>query len=102
MNNPSTIEWDTKANLARVSGEICFSSVPSLLQQAETIFAMKVALVFDFMGVTRGDSAGLALLIHWAREAEKNKKTIMFQHVPAQILAIAEASDVRELLPIKD
>ena len=102
MNNSSIIEWDTKADLARVSGEICFGSVQSLLEQAENIFETHMSLNIDFMGVTRGDSAGLALLIHWAREAKKSNKTIVFQHVPAQILAIAETSDVRELLPIKD
>ncbi|HEB99345.1 MAG TPA: STAS domain-containing protein, partial [Thiotrichales bacterium] len=51
-------------------------------------------------GVGRADSAGLALLVEWMREARRQGREIRFLGMPAQMSAIAEVSGLSELLPV--
>ncbi|MCW8983134.1 MAG: STAS domain-containing protein, partial [Gammaproteobacteria bacterium] len=56
-------------------------------------------LTIDLGGVSRGDSAGLALLIHWVRELRGTGRYLSFIHTPAHLMRLAEASDLTEILP---
>ncbi len=51
-----------------LQGDLGFESVPALLQQAGISMRGKQHLRVDLKGVTRADSAGLALLVEWLRE----------------------------------
>jgi phospholipid transport system transporter-binding protein len=99
MTEPYSINFDSKDNLFHVAGELTFATVNELLEQAPALFESHPKLNIDFTKVTRSDSAGLALLIDWMRLAKTNSKEIMFYNIPAQMLAIANASGVDELLP---
>ncbi len=78
-------------NHYRVTGPLTFGTVPALQ-------TMSVANVVDLSGVTHADSAGLALLIEWRREAQANGAQLAYVNVPAQLLALAHACYVAELL----
>ena len=93
------LESDGQGNI-RVSGELSFVTIPSLAPSYNDIFNDNTNIVIDLGGVTRADSAGVALLIEWQREAMQHKQTLRFEHVPAQILAIARVSGVDELLSL--
>ncbi len=85
----------------RISGELVFDSVPGLLEQGRRIFASGDAgIELDFDGVTRADSAGLALLIEWMRAARLRRREIVFRNVPEQVLSIARVSGVDAILPL--
>lgn len=86
----------------RVSGELTFSTVNALLNESRAILFSGAgeALELDLGEVSRADSAGLALLIQWMRMAHHGGRTIRFLNLPQQLLAIAEASDLDEILPI--
>jgi phospholipid transport system transporter-binding protein len=55
-------------------------------------------LVVDCAGVPNADSAGLAVLIEWRREAWLRGQHMNFANLPEQISALAHLSEVSELL----
>ena len=96
---PIVVDADT--DLLRVKGELTFATANDIFKQSQSLFAPISTLDIDLADVTRSDSAGLALLVEWIRSARQKNKTIVFHNVPDQILAIASASGVDELLPIQ-
>ena len=102
MSESYSLTFDESESLVRVGGELTFSTVKEILAQAQMMFETMTMLNIDFTDVTRSDSAGLALLIDWMRTAGKESKTITFYNIPQQILAIANASGLDELLPLSD
>lgn len=81
-----------------VKGELSFESVAGLL--GEDLFTGQQKLVINLSEVTHSDSAGLALLINWYREAKKNSVTIEFEGVPQKMAALAKVSSLDKILPI--
>lgn len=98
--SPQTISGE--GGRFQVSGELSFSTVNDVLAQSrETLFAPPAAqLDLDLGGVSRADSAGLALLIEWMRMARAAQCEIRFHHLPEQLLAIARAGELDGLLPV--
>ena len=88
----------------QVSGELSFNTVNALLAESrQSIFAQHSAeLVLDLGGISRADSAGLALLLQWMRMARASDRKIHFHHLPEQLLAIARAGELEPLLPVGD
>jgi phospholipid transport system transporter-binding protein len=82
----------------RVSGVLDADTAGDLLKASHEPFASAPALEVDLAGVTQADSAGLALLIEWVRIAKEARRTIRFENVPDQIVALARISEVEDLL----
>ncbi len=82
-----------------LTGELSMATVPGLLAQRR-LFAGKDELTIDLGGVERADSAGVALLVKWQRDARAQQRVISFQNIPPQMLAIARVSGVDELLSL--
>ena len=59
-------------------------------------------VTFDFSALTNVDSAGLAWLIEQVARARTMNLKIEIQHVPAQLLSLANVSAVTAILPIID
>jgi phospholipid transport system transporter-binding protein len=100
MSQAITINVDSSSEMVLVSGELTFTTVNSVLNEIGRLVGSSFELKIDLSGVTRSDSAGLALLVHWMRAAKQAKKKLVFHHIPAQMLAIASASSLDELLPV--
>lgn len=84
-----------------VSGELSFASAPVLLEQGAALLAGHGGRIrLDLGGVTRADSAGLALLIEWLRIARRRQLAIEFRNIPPQLLAIARVSGLDRILPV--
>jgi phospholipid transport system transporter-binding protein len=81
----------------RVSGELDAATVVQVLQQSEQQFPGTKQLEIDLGGVAHSDSAGLALLIEWLREARRRSQQIRFHNVPQQLHALAQISEVDQL-----
>lgn len=101
MKDLYSLKLDAKTNSIQLSGELSFSTVSTVLEQSEAVFESIAALDIDLTEIKRSDSAGLALLVHWIRLAKKSNKNIVFHNVPSQMLAIADASGLADLLPIQ-
>ncbi len=87
----------------QLAGDLSFATVPQVYLEGDTLFGSSEAtLVLDLSRVERTDSAGLALLVEWLRQARRQSKDLRFQAIPQQLLAIAKASGVEAVLPLSD
>jgi phospholipid transport system transporter-binding protein len=101
-NNLSAVTASDEPGVLQVSGELTFSTVTALLEQSQPLLnAAQGWLVMELADVSRVDSAGLALLVQWMRMAREHSVDILFRHVPEQLLAIARASDLENILPLE-
>jgi phospholipid transport system transporter-binding protein len=83
-----------------LEGELGAASVPALLARATPALKGSGDIEVDLKGVTRADSAGLALLVELMRESSRNDRRIAFNHVPAQLLSIARVCGLEEILSL--
>lgn len=84
-----------------VVGELNFDTVPGVFEQGVEVLRRAPAVIeIDLGGVTRSDSAGLALLIEWMRVAHSHHKNISFGNIPAQMMAMAGISGLDRILPL--
>lgn len=81
-----------------VHGELDVASVPEALRRAEVLFRAGLPERVDLAGVTRADSAGVALLVEWLRLARQQGRSLRFVHIPAQMRALIQVSDLEDLL----
>ncbi|HEY1992594.1 MAG TPA: STAS domain-containing protein [Gammaproteobacteria bacterium] len=84
----------------RLSGVLGFGTVTEVLRQSRHLFAEHKHIEVDMAGVEGTDSAGLALLVEWTGWAKREKRKLVFKHVPKQALALARISEVDKLLPV--
>ena len=81
-----------------VSGSMTFDSVTALWRESDDIFSNDSLVEIDLRDVTHTDSAGLALLVEWLREAGRRGGRIEFLNLPAQMVALADASNLQPVL----
>lgn len=96
------LNFDRNSGMTHLSGELSMQTVPKIIDEAEPVLAQAGDILrVDLDNVSHSDSAGLALLIEWMRRTHKHGKTIEFYHMPSQMLAIASASGLDNILPLK-
>lgn len=84
-----------------IKGELNMQSVPALAEAARALLAQAPGdLEVDLSGVSRADSAAIALLIDLQRHARRRKHGIRFLHLPEQLSQILRLSELHEILPI--
>lgn len=81
-----------------LTGPMVFDTVVQWLDQGKQRLQGRVE--FDLGAVSAADSAALALLVEWLRLAGEAGSQLQFRNVPAQLLAIAQVSDLAERLPL--
>ena len=82
----------------RLSGELSFRTVPDLLRQGRGRFEGASRFHLDLSGVTRTDSAGLALLLEWLQACRRRQQDLLLQDLPESLAAIARVSNLDRLL----
>ncbi len=88
-----------EADTVYVTGELTFATVAALHRPPWP--AGTTSLTVDLGGVTRADSAGLALLLEWARAARRQGREIRFRRTPAQLRSLAHVTGVDEILDLQ-
>jgi phospholipid transport system transporter-binding protein len=83
-----------------LEGELDFFTVPDVLARARSCKSGDDAIRVDLKGVTRADSAGLALLLEWLRRSERAGCSISFVNVPEQLMSIARICGLEGILPL--
>ncbi len=81
-----------------LSGEMTFRSAGKILRTSETVFEQYTRIEVDLGGVSKTDSAGLALLLEWITWANHTVREIRFVGMPERIDAIAKTTEVDHLL----
>jgi phospholipid transport system transporter-binding protein len=83
-----------------VTGDLTFASARDARQLGVLVLEGSRAqrIVIDCGGVTRADSAGLAVLLDWLAWGRRKSRTISLENLPASLVAIAKISEVDGLL----
>ena len=83
-----------------VHGALTFATAREARQVGVLVLESSPAdrIVIDCAGVTRADSAGLAVLLDWLAWGRRRRRSVSLTHVPATLLAIARISEVDGLL----
>ncbi len=84
----------------RISGELDAVSVPRRLRKSEDWFAPGRETAIDLSGVARADSAGVALLLDWMRQAREQDATLSFHNAPRQMRAIIDFCALKDVIPL--
>ena len=83
-----------------VTGELTFATAREARQVGLLVLESSRAerIVVDCAGVTRADSAGLAVLLDWLAWGRRKSRAVSLTNLPESLLAIARISEVDELL----
>ncbi len=84
----------------RVRGELDFDTVADLWATTEAPILLEPILRVDLGGVQRSNSAGVALLVQWLRQARRRQVELVFIDVPAQLREIVRVADLEQVLPV--
>jgi len=85
----------------KLVGELSFVSVQEAMKKAAEFFDFpNHKMVFDLAGITKADSAGLALLLEWLRLASLSGVDLHYVNLPRQLQAMAHVAGVDEILVI--
>jgi len=83
-----------------VTGELTFATARDARQLGVAVLEASSAerIVVDCSGVTRADSAGLAVLLDWLAWARRKSRVLLLEGLPDSLVAIARISEVDGLL----
>jgi phospholipid transport system transporter-binding protein len=79
-------------------GAMSFDTADRILESSRSLFGDYAGLEVDLSQVNDADSAGLALLIEWKSQAIRHGGSIDFVGVPKSLLAIAQTTEVSDLI----
>ncbi|HUQ75324.1 MAG TPA: STAS domain-containing protein [Burkholderiales bacterium] len=82
-----------------LSGPVTLGNVAALLEEGRGHLA-DGADVVDLADVTEMDSALLALMLAWLRDAKASERTLSFANLPESLRTIARLYGVDRLLPV--
>lgn len=96
---PVTIT-DSGNGRVTVSGDLSFATAREAREEGLRVFGASAAgrFVVDCAAVTRADSAGLAVLLEWLAWGRRHSREIVFENLPASLLAVARISELDGLL----
>lgn len=77
-----------------ITGELGFDTVPVLYPGP---FTGESGIQLDLAGVSRADSAGLALLVQWAQDARQRDAKIDFCNIPDQLAAMIKVAELQSV-----
>lgn len=83
-----------------LEGVLDHVSVASVLAQSADWFTGD-AVNIGLQGISHSNSAGLAMLLEWQKIARQKQVSIQYHNVPEQLLIIARAYGVDQLLSIR-
>lgn len=88
--------------VCRLTGPLDFSTVPDLARELSDLFAQHRRLAVDLSGVTRVDSAAMALLLEMRRLAGEANINLSLQHVPAALRNLIHICELDTILYAAD
>jgi phospholipid transport system transporter-binding protein len=90
-----------RSEVLALEGALSFESLPAVLEKSREYTSrpdLPDRLTIDFSAITHVDSSAVALLLEWRREAARLGKSLLFENLPANLLALADLYGVTGLL----
>ncbi len=72
-----------------IAGDLTFETVANLRERGAEVLRGIGDITLDLNAVTRADSAGLALMVEWLKQAKRHDASLRVVNMPDQMLAIA-------------
>ncbi len=96
----STAELQEEGHSLKISGDLNRETVPDLLLQLETRLQQHPGekICINLEGVSRSDSAGLALLVECRRLMRLQQGSLCFEALPEQMQHMAQISGLTDFL----
>ncbi|MFK7893705.1 MAG: lipid asymmetry maintenance protein MlaB [Granulosicoccus sp.] len=82
----------------RLSGALDFDTASGLLSSVTALIAEHPRLEIDLSGISKTNSAGLALMIEWLAQARKSGHVVTFSHIPDSLRQLAVVCEVDRLI----
>lgn len=101
MSGPSASELPAARvvdGVCQVSGVLDFTTARHALATVEALIKSHAKLEIDMAGVSRANSAGLALMIEWLAIARREKHSVTFSHIPDSLRQLAVVCQVDGLI----
>lgn len=89
-------------DVCRLTGVLDFTTVPGLIRELTGLFARPRELTVDLGGVTRADSAGLALLLEMQRLAGEGGCSLTLRHAPRSLRNLIHISELDPFLTVTE
>ncbi len=80
-----------------IKGDLTFSTINKQTMKVLNLQPSASIINIDLQQLGKIDSAGLALLIEWIKFARAYQTELRFEHIPAQLSALAKLSDISEI-----
>lgn len=82
----------------RLTGTLDFDTASGLLDSVSSLIADHPRLEIDLSGISKTNSAGLALMIEWLAQARKSGHVVTFSHIPDSLRQLAVVCEVDRLI----
>jgi len=83
----------------RIEGPVTLRSATALLARGRQLFVEPRTRI-DLSTVTEVDSAALAVLMQWLREARSQRREIVYLNLPESVKSLGKLYGILELLPL--
>ena len=83
-----------------ITGSLDYQSVPQMWDLSQRQFPNNGRIDISLQGVTRSDSAGIALLVAWTRWARHQQLDLILTNIPAQTRALIDVNGLTDILPL--
>ncbi len=78
--------------LVILDGDLTFATINKKTVKLIDFKAVGQEVIIDFSKINQSDSAGLALIIEWLKNAKTAQKICKLHHLPTQLLTLAQLS----------
>ncbi len=92
----SQLSWQREDQILRLEGELNSETLLPLWQQRQEV--VSGVMVFDFSGLTRVDTAGLALLIHLIGQAKQQGNDVELRQMSENLHTLVQLYNLPESL----
>ncbi|MFZ2449618.1 MAG: STAS domain-containing protein [Methylovulum miyakonense] len=83
---------EEEAGCFAIDGDLTFTTIAKDTLKSCAFLASAKTVTIDLSRVRNTDSAGLALMIEFIRQAQSNRTFLKFSNIPKQLLNIAKLS----------
>lgn len=83
--------------VCKVNGELTFEVASEVFKALDFSSIEENCIEVDLGGLEQSDSAALAVMLEWVRQAESRGKQIQFSKIPAQLAKLIEMANLKQI-----